>query len=44
MLNSGSAKLGMDIFSQLEPVFRSEVSVFFTEICGKYQDNNFPKF
>ena len=35
-------KLGMDIFYKLEPVFRSEVSnVFFTEICGNYQDNNF---
>ena len=27
--NSGTDKLGMDIFSQLEPVFRNEVSNFF---------------
>ena len=29
--NSGTDKLGMDIFSQLEPVFRNEVSNFFSQ-------------
>ena len=29
--NSGTDKLGMDIFSQLEPVFRNEVSNFFSK-------------
>ena len=29
-MNSGTDKLGMDIFSQLKPVFRSEVSKIFS--------------
>ena len=40
----GMDKLEMDIFPQLEPVFRGEVSIFSTEICVKYKDKKFPIF
>ena len=44
-LNIGTDKLGMDIFC---PSWASRsqwgIKFLFTEICGKYQNNNFPNF
>ena len=33
ILNSKTDKLGMEIFSQLEPVFRSDVSILLSQKC-----------
>ena len=42
-LNGGTDKLGMDIFPNLSQSFAIRYQIFFTDICGKYQDNNFQK-